>query len=276
MTDLAAIVAAAAAALTAAQDAQVEANDAHLAAKEDNKAFTASVAEAKANVKKASDYLSGLPAEATDEQKAEAQSLLDGWKAAQVQREAAVVTNKALIASTKAALAAADKALKAAKKESEKANKPAKEAKVAAVRDVQNGQKRPDKEGPSTTVWAIFDAATAAAEGKPVALADVFDQCIAAGVREATTRSAYAHWRKYHGITGRVVSNTHAQKEAAKVAEKAAKEAKKLADKEAKAAATAAAKAAKEAEAKAKAEAAKAAADAAAAAAAAAAQTATA
>lgn len=246
MTDLATIVAAAAATLSAAQDAQVEANDLHVTAKEDNKAFVASVAEAKGNVKKAKEYLAALPADATDEQKATGQESLDGWAAELLKREAAVVASKALITSSKAALVAADKALKEAKKASDKANKPAKEAKVKAEAVVQNGMKYPSEGTISKTLWDIFDAATAT-KGSPAAITDVFETAKAAGVVDASVKAGYAHWRKFHGITGRVTGADHAAKEAQKIADKAAKDAKKAEDKAAKDAAKAQVKAEKDA-----------------------------
>lgn len=264
MTDITttAEVSAVEAAFNAAADKQVAANDALVDAKEATKAFGASVTEAKGNVKKAKEYLAALPATATDEQKAAGQTSLDSWIAEQAKREQQLADAKVTEKAAKEAFTAADKELKAAKKAKEKADKPAKPAKVKAERVVQNGMAYPADGTISKKLWDIFDAASAT-KGSPAAITDVFETAKAAGVVDASIRAGYAHWRKFHGITGRVTGADHEAKEKAKADEKAAKAAKKEAEKaerEAKKAAEKAAKDAKAAEAKAAADAAAAAA----------------
>ena len=245
---VAAEVSAVEAAFNEAADKQVAANDALVDAKEATKAFGASVTEAKGNVKKAKEYLAALPDTATDEQKAAGQTSLDSWVAEQQKREQQLADAKVAEKAAKEAFAAADKELKAAKKAKEKAEKPAKAAKVKAERVVQNGMAYPADGTISKKLWDIFDAATAA-KGSPAAITDVFKTAQEAGVVDASIRAGYAHWRKFHGITGRVVSADHEAKEAAKQAEKEAKAAKKAEEKAAREAEKAAKKAAADAKA---------------------------
>jgi hypothetical protein len=56
----------------------------------------------------------------------------------------------------------------------------------------------------SAKLWAIFDAAMAE-KGSPPAFTEVAQTARDANVVEASIRAGYAHWRKYHGITGRVL-----------------------------------------------------------------------
>ena len=245
---VAAEVSAVEAAFNAAADKQVAANNALVDAKEAVKAFGASVTEAKNNVKKAKEYIAALPETATDEQKATGQTSLDSWIAEQAKREQQLADAKAAEKAAKEAFTAADKELKVAKKAKEKAEKPVKQKPAKAERVVQNGMAYPADGTISKKLWDIFDAASAA-KGSPAAITDVFATAQAAGVVDASIRAGYAHWRKFHGITGRVVGQDHADKEAKKAAEKAEKEAKKAAEKAEREAKKAAEKAEKEAKA---------------------------
>lgn len=164
------------------------------------KTANAAVREAKKNVKAAEAYRKALADDAPEI--ADADEALAGWQEALVAREQTVADAKATQEATEAELAAAREAAKA------------KSATPKVERVEQNGIKHPIGEGPSSTVWAEADKVTAQ-KGEPAALAEILDACVAAGVKESTTRAAYAHWRKFHGITGRVESaEAKAKKEA--------------------------------------------------------------
>jgi sRNA-binding protein len=107
------------------------------------------------------------------------------------------------------AQAAADKAsakaAKAAQKAAEKAAKKteAKAAKEAAKQPKQNDVRRPKANTTTGKVWAIFDELSAKT-GAPALIGDALKQ--ASGTPEATVRTQYARWRKFHGITGRTAA----------------------------------------------------------------------
>lgn len=270
MSDIAAIIAAAAAALALAQDAQVEANDLAIQTKEDIKGFTDSVTDAKTNLKKAKDYQSALPADADDAKKAEAQSLVDGWAAALAEREASVVTAKAAAKAAKDALAVANKALKEAQKANDKANKPAKEVKEKHVTEVRNGARKPKAGGLCDAAWVLFDEMSAAL-GRTVKMAEALPLAVQRGQNVGNVRAEYNVWRKFYGfeVAGRATAaelnalaaiypgvpefenakteaDSEAEAAAKKAEEKAAAEAKKVEEKAAKDAKKAADKLARE------------------------------
>lgn len=97
-------------------------------------------------------------------------------------------------AAAKAAKAAEKAAAKTAKKEASKL------AKEASKQPKQNDVRRPKPNTATGKVWAIFDSLSAST-GAPAAIGDALKQ--AAGTPEATVRTQYARWRKFHGITGR-------------------------------------------------------------------------
>ncbi|UFK26948.1 transcriptional activator [Vibrio phage vB_VpaS_AL-2] len=124
----------------------------------------------------------------------------------------------------------------------------------------QNGVTRPRPDTLCGRVWAIADEMSAKKQA-PVAVADLLVVTDAEGLNAGNVRCEYAAWRKFHGVTGRIMSEKQmaekAEKEAAKEAKKAEKEAAKKAREEERAAKKAereAAKAEKEAEKKRKAE----------------------
>lgn len=180
----------------------------------------------------------------------------NSWAAEAESRKANLEAGKAHLTNVKAQLRDAKATLKTVSK---------------PKRVEQNGMLRPIDGGPSHKVWDACDAAAARLQ-RPPALEDVAEACEAAGVGKGTYTSAYAHWRKFHGVTGRIKSEAalereakaaeeKAAKEKAKAEAKAAKEAEKAAKQKAKEEAAAKKKAEAEAKAKADAEA-KAAADA--------------
>lgn len=120
------------------------------------------------------------------------------------------------------------KVAKAAHKEAKKgAPKAPKEPRVE-----QNGIVLPKPDSVSGIVWKIFDDVSAT-KGSPAAFSEVHKLGVAAGVKEATVRAAYAHWRKFHGVTGRVVSTADQERKVAEAEAKAAAAAAKAAAAEA-------------------------------------------
>ncbi len=76
----------------------------------------------------------------------------------------------------------------------------AKAAKEAAKQPKQNDVRRPKPNTTTGKVWAIFDDLSAKS-GSPALIGDSLKA--ATGVPEATVRTQYARWRKFHGIVGR-------------------------------------------------------------------------
>jgi len=143
----------------------------------------------------------------------------------------------------KAAVAARKEELKLAKAALRDAKKKPKAPKVEMP--TQNGMTQPRPGTSSDTLWNIYSA-TMETKGSAPALDEVVEEARTTGIPDGTIKAAYAHWRKFHGITGRIVSAEKlAAKEAAEAekAEKAAAREAAKAEKEAAAAAAAAAKA---------------------------------
>lgn len=111
----------------------------------------------------------------------------------------------------------------------------------------QNGIRRPQPHTLCGQAWAVMDKLSAEKQG-PVAINDLLIETNKAGLHPGNVKAEYARWRKFHGVTGRVVSQAKAEAEAAKLAEKEAKKAEAQAAKAAKKAEREAAKAAKEQE----------------------------
>lgn len=135
--------------------------------------------------------------------------------AAKAAKEAAKAEKAALAAKAvaeKAAKAAAVKAerdaVSAAKKAEKEAVKAAKEAaKQARVKQPeQNGMKQP-KEGTKTR--AVWDVCTKLSEqkGEAVSRAEVVEHFNKTDANPNMVLSQYAYWRKFHGITGRIVKS---------------------------------------------------------------------
>lgn len=125
----------------------------------------------------------------------------------------------------------------------------------------QNGITMPKDGTNCSNIWKAADAMSAEIKA-PVAVGDLMVKLVANGYNEATIKTQYARWRKFHGVTGRVGSEKaraqKAEREAAKIAKEQEREAKKKAreeEKARKAAEREAAKAAKAAEKQAKIEA---------------------
>ena len=123
----------------------------------------------------------------------------DAEKAADAKAKAA--EKEAAKAKAKADANAKREAEKLAKAEQKAKDKEAaKAAKEAAKMPEQNGIRRPKPETTCGKVWAIFDSLSAKS-GSPATIGDSLKE--ADGIAEATVRTQYARWRKFHGITGR-------------------------------------------------------------------------
>jgi len=165
----------------------------------------AAAKEAVKNHKAAVAYAKSVTGDAQEE----ANAAVEGW-AGEVER------TKTVADEAKQALKDAKEALKEAKK----ALKAGGAAKEKEPRVEQNGQVAPRPTSKSGQLWAIFDAATEE-RGSTCAVADVMDQCAALGLTEGSIRSAYSHWRKFHGVEkGRIQSvNAPAMSEEKRAAE---------------------------------------------------------
>lgn len=159
-------------------------------AKAASEQLKADVKEATKNHKAAVSY-----AKSVGEDDETAAASVAGWAEALETRTAAEVANRDAVKEIRAALAAAKK----------EANSGVK--KEAAERVEQNGQVQPRPASKSGQLWAIFDEATEA-RGSTCAIADVIERCLeTTGMTEGSIRSAYSHWRKFHGVEkGRIQS----------------------------------------------------------------------
>lgn len=135
--------------------------------------------------------------------KAQAKADKDAKKAAdKVTADAAKATAKAAKDAEKQA--AKDKKASdiAAKAEAKKASEAAKES---TKQPMQNEVRRPKPDGACGKVWAMADSLSAQM-GQPVPIANLQAQASAAGINDSTIRTQYALWRKFNGVTGRVVA----------------------------------------------------------------------
>lgn len=200
--------------------------------------------DATENFKKAKAYSkamsAALAAAATDEDKVTAAQTAQSATESETAWGEHVTATKEAVADAKATLKALKGELAVLRKGSKaSAAKAPKEARVE-----QNGQKMPGADTRSATLWGIFDAWKARTGSDP-AMQDVMQEARDAGVVDGSIKAGYAHWRRFHGITGRVISATkQAERDAAKVAAKAAAKQAKADEAAAKVAAAAAAKAA--------------------------------
>ena len=102
----------------------------------------------------------------------------------------------------KKAAAEAAKAQKAAEKEAEKARKLAE--KEANKMPEQNGIRRPKPHTLCGQAWAIFDQLSAE-RGSPTPIAPAMEIAMQQNLNEANVRAEYARWRKFFGVSGRIV-----------------------------------------------------------------------
>lgn len=89
-----------------------------------------------------------------------------------------------------------------------KAEKPAKaKAEKAPVVKMpeQNGIRAPKADTACGKVWALCDQMSKKLGG-PTPVAPVFEKLVAEGANGNNVKAEYARWRKFHGVTGRVVA----------------------------------------------------------------------
>lgn len=120
----------------------------------------------------------------------------------------------------KEAKAVQGKAKAATAKEAKPAKVKAEKAPVEKMPE-QNGVRRPKPNTACGKVWELCDKLSAKL-GSPTPVAPVFEKLVAEGMNGNNVKAEYARWRKFHGITGRVVAATEKAPKAAK-AEKAKK-----------------------------------------------------
>ena len=126
------------------------------------------------------------------------------------QKEAAAAAKAAEREAKKAAEAEAKAQAKAEAKAAEKAAKADAAAAKIAEREAnrqpeQNGIRRPKPEGICGKIWEIADKLSTDLQA-PVQIAPLIEAAGAKGINAVTTRTNYARWRKFHGITGRTVA----------------------------------------------------------------------
>jgi hypothetical protein len=140
----------------------------------------------------------------TDENKAQHATDL---KAAKTAATAATKAQKAAKTADDKAAKAVTKAEVAAKAEAEKLAKAQEKAAAAAPttpkQPEQNGITRPKADSQTGKAWAIFDEISAKNK-QPASIGEALPVASAAGINEATTRTQYARWRKFNGVSGRV------------------------------------------------------------------------
>lgn len=165
---------------------------------------------------KSADQVAAEKAEAAKIKAAEAAAAKEAKAAAKLkekeEKAAAKAAEKAAADKEKADAKAAAEADKVAKKEAaEKAKadkvaaaEAAKAAKEAGRMPIQNGIRRPRPEGKCGQAWALMDAMSAEIKA-PVAIADLLVRSNAAGLNPNMVRSNYAVWRKFNGVSGRVL-----------------------------------------------------------------------
>lgn len=132
----------------------------------------------------------------------------------------------------------AEKAERAKAREEAKAKREEEKKRKAAEREAnrmpeQNGIRRPKPQTLCGKVWTIADEVSAEL-GQPAPVSIVLERGEAQGLNTGNIKTEYARWRKFNGVTGRVVAPKTEEQIAA---EKAAEEAKaaKAAEKKAKA-----------------------------------------
>lgn len=69
----------------------------------------------------------------------------------------------------------------------------------------QNGVRRPKPTTKCGRVWEIADMLSATA-GQPTPVKDLLETAKSEGLNEGNTKAEYARWRKFHGVSGRIVS----------------------------------------------------------------------
>ena len=175
---------------------------------------------AKTNHAAAKKYLNGLTADAEPATVEEAEGVVTGWESEHNRLTADLDAARDAVKSAQEAAKTAKAELREAKKAVTAAKKPG-GGQPKVEREERDGIKRPGPGTISETLWSIFDAKEAELGHAP-ALGDVLDEATAQDIKEASVKAGYAHWRKFHGITGRVESQEQLAKRQAKAEAEAA------------------------------------------------------
>lgn len=85
-----------------------------------------------------------------------------------------------------------------------------KEAKPKVVRETQNGQTKPAEGTKTRALWDIIDQISRDAQ-RPATRKEVLERAEKEGFNLAMSASLYAHWRKFHGLTGRAAPGKAAE-----------------------------------------------------------------
>jgi hypothetical protein len=183
------------------------------AAKSNADAAVATAFDNEANFKAALDQAKSALDGATDENRealttahATAKSAFDvAAKAHKAAKTEAGKADKAVTKAQNAATKEAEKAKKAAEKEAAKAAKAAEaeQNKAANKMPEQNGIRKPKPDSACGKAWSVFDAASAA-RGEPASISETLPIATGQGINEATVRTQYARWRKFHNVSGRI------------------------------------------------------------------------
>ena len=120
--------------------------------------------------------------------------------AKQAEREAKAAAKNEANAKLKAEKEAA-KAAKLAAKEAAKAEKEA--GKTQNTMPEQNGIRRPKPGSVTGNLWEIFDSISEK-NNAPATIAESLETARNRKINDATTRTQYARWRSFNGISGRL------------------------------------------------------------------------
>lgn len=156
-------------------------------------------AKQQADAKKAAEKAAKAEAKAAEKAKKEAEAA-----AKKAEKEAAKKAEAEAREAKKAEIAQAKEAAKAAKAAEKEANR----------MPEQNGIRRPKPATLCGQAWAIFDQLSSQ-RGSPTPIAPAMEIAKQKGLNEANVRAEYARWRKFFGITGRVVDTPAAAPTAA-------------------------------------------------------------
>jgi colicin import membrane protein len=159
-------------------------------------------AEAKA-VKDAKAAEAAAAKAAKNQAAADAKAVKDAEKAAKNNDAEKAAKAAAAAAAEAKALKEAEKAAKTAAAAQAKLDKAA--AKEASKMPVANGITRPKAETACGKVWALADAMSAHFK-QPIPIKELLEAALKSGLNEATTKTQYARWKAYFGITGQVAS----------------------------------------------------------------------
>lgn len=141
---------------------------------------------------------------------AERKAQRDAERAAKKQETEAEKAEAKLARETAKAAKAQAKLDAQASREAEKAAKAQAKIDLKAQREAtrqpeQNGVRRPGPDGKCGRVWALADHLSAAL-GHAVPISSLLEAGKAEELNESNVRTEYARWKKFHGLTGRIVA----------------------------------------------------------------------